>query len=126
MGVRSDVSPAANTALMAGGPPRPSPSQKQLKSKLLISTAVCAAGLSVSLAAVFLVRAGDSDARGAKPEPGVTYSNDKVARVPWSIHIVKIDRSRKDLTFFSAPAKDKVLGVGLIAEQARAIPREIV
>jgi hypothetical protein len=125
MGARADMSPAANTALLAGGPPRLPPSQQQLKSKFLIGTAVCAAGLLVSLAAVFLVRAGDSDARGAKPEPGVTYSNDKVARVPWSIHIVKIDRFRKDLTFFSAHAKDKVLGVSLIAEQARAITREI-
>jgi len=71
------------------------------------------------------VRADVSDARQAKSEPGVAYSNDRVARVPWSIHVVKVDRSRKDLTFFSAHAKDKVLGVSMIAEQARAIPREI-
>ncbi len=88
-------------------------------------TTMCAAGLLVSLAAGILARADVSDAREAKTEPGVAYSNDRVARVPWSIHVVKIDRSRKDLAFFSAHARDKVLGVSLIAEQARAIPREI-
>ncbi len=88
-------------------------------------TTFCATGLLVSLSAGNLARAGDSESREAKSEPGVAYSNDRVARVPWSIHVVKIDRSRKDLTFFSAHARDKVLGVSLISEQARAIPREI-
>lgn len=56
---------------------------------------------------------------------GVTHTNVRIAREPWSIHVVKIDRSRKDLTFFSAHAKNKVLGVSLLADQARAIPREV-
>ena len=87
--------------------------------------AVCGVALVGLLAAGILARADVSDSSPAKSEPGVTYSSDKVAHVPWSIHVVKVDRSRKDLTFFSAHAKDKVLGVGLLAEQARAIPREI-
>ena len=93
--------------------------------RLLRITTVCATGLLVSFSAGILARAGDSESRQAKSEPGVAYSNDRVARVPWSIHLVKIDRSRKDLTFFSAHARDKVLGVSFISEQARAIPREI-
>ena len=88
-------------------------------------TTVCVAGLSVFLAAGIPARAGDSESRVARSEPGVTYSNDRVSRVPWSIHVVKVDRSRKELAFFSAHARDKVLGVSLISEQARAIPREI-
>jgi hypothetical protein len=92
--------------------------------KLPNITAVCAAGLALFLASGILARAGDPESREAKTEPGVAYSNDRVARVPWSIHVVKIDRSRKELAFFSAHAKDKVLGVSLLAEQARAIPRE--
>jgi len=39
--------------------------------------------------------------------------------------VLKIDRSRKDLTFIAAHAKDKVLGVSRIAEQARALRPEI-
>jgi len=72
-----------------------------------------------------LSQARASDARDATSEPGLTYTNVRVANVPWSIHVLKIDRSRKDLTFFAAHAKDKVLGVSLLADQARAVPREL-
>jgi hypothetical protein len=58
----------------------------------------------------------------SQSEPGITYTNVKIASAPWSIHVVKIDRSRKDLTFFSAHARGKVLGVSVLADQARAIP----
>jgi hypothetical protein len=71
------------------------------------------------------LQAAASDARAPKSEPGVSYSNEKISRGPWSIHVLKIERSRKDLTFFAAHAKDRVLGVGMIAEQARGVPREI-
>ncbi|HEY0551700.1 MAG TPA: phosphodiester glycosidase family protein [Verrucomicrobiae bacterium] len=59
------------------------------------------------------------------PESGLTHTNVKVATVPWSIHVLKIDRSQKDLTFFSAHAKNKVLAVSLITDQAQAVPREL-
>lgn len=58
-------------------------------------------------------------------EAGLTYINEKVARVPWSIHVLKVDRSRKDLAFFAALADHRVLGVSLIADQARGVPPEI-
>ena len=107
-------------------PPVPT-ARKQGKFRVspLVFAVGCVAGLAVFLAAGLLVRAGDSDAHAAKSEPGVTYSNDRVTRVPWSIHVLKIDRSRKDLTFVAAHAKDKVLGVSLISQQARAVPPEI-
>jgi hypothetical protein len=103
-------------------PPLPSP-RKLAKPSLLVIVAVFATGLAVFLAVRMLVRAGASDAREPKSEPGVSYKNDRVTRVPWSIHVLKIDRSRKDLTFFSAHARGKVLGVSLIADQARELAR---
>jgi hypothetical protein len=63
--------------------------------------------------------------RESKSEPGLSYKNEKIASEPWSIHVLKIDRSRKDLIFFSAHARNKVLGVSLIADQARTVPSEI-
>jgi hypothetical protein len=60
-----------------------------------------------------------------KSEPGLSYKNEIVASEPWSIHVLKIERSRKDLTFYSAHARDKVLAVSFIADQARAVPREL-
>src|SRR5690349_7152178 len=61
----------------------------------------------------------------AAVEPGLTYTNERVARVPWSIHVLKIDRSQANLTFYSAHARGKVLGVSLIADQARAVPPDL-
>ena len=46
-------------------------------------------------------------------------------RVPWSIHVLKIDRAQSNLTFYAAHARGKVLGTSLIANQARAVPREL-
>jgi hypothetical protein len=59
---------------------------------------------------------------------GLTYRNDKLEspdRQPWSIHVLKIDRSRKDLTFHAGLARDKVLGVSTIREQASTLSRDI-
>lgn len=61
----------------------------------------------------------------AKSESGVKYSNDKVSREPWSIHVVKIDRSQKDLQFATPHARDKILGVSMLADQARSIPPQL-
>ncbi len=87
---------------------------------------ISAMGLAAFLAVgMLLVRAGASEPRAPKSEPGVSYTNDRIARAPWSIHIMKIDRARKDLTFFAPHAKEKILGVSLLAQQARSIPPEI-
>lgn len=108
-----------------GLPSHISPPRKHRERGPCKRAVICAASLCVSLALGTLARAGDTDAPEGKAEPGIAYSNDRVSRVPWSIHVLKIDRSRKDLGFFSAHAKDRVLAVSLLAEQARAIPREI-
>jgi hypothetical protein len=83
--------------------------------------AVVFAGLAAGMGE----RAEGSEAQEVKSEPGLGYKNEKIARVPWSIHVLKIDRSRKDLAFFAAHARNKVLGVALLSQQARAIPTEI-
>lgn len=56
---------------------------------------------------------------------GVTHSNDRIAQGPWSIHIAKVDRSRKDLTYFAPLATGKVLGVNRISQQASSVPPEL-
>jgi len=89
------------------------------------TTRRCAAWLGMLLTAIMLVDVRASEPREIKPEPGLTYTNEKITSEPWSIHVLKIDRSRSDLTFFSAHARDRVLAVSLIADQARAVPREM-
>ena len=82
-------------------------------------------GQSAELAPASFPSASDFKTAATKSEPGLLYKNETVASEPWSIHVLKIDRSQKDLTFFSAHARDKVLAVSYIADQARAVPREV-
>jgi len=85
----------------------------------------CAAGLGILLAVGILLRADHPSTADVKGEPGISYTHDIVASVPWSIHVVKVDRKRKDIAFAAPLAKGKVLGVSTIAEQARTLPPEI-
>jgi hypothetical protein len=83
------------------------------------------AGLALLLAIGIPPEARAAGSSLLKSEPGLSYTNVKVASEPWSIHVLKIDRAQKDLTFYSAHARGRVLGVSLLADQARAVPPEI-
>src|SRR6185295_13220668 len=56
---------------------------------------------------------------------GVTrgiYFHDIVAEVPWSIHVLKIDRSRRDLELQSTLGKGTSLGMATVPEQMKTLP----
>ena len=117
----SDMTTSANNMPAAGASSVLPPSLSlTLKPGRLVATWFIAAAMFVAGTGV---PAGAAEPKEVRGEPGVSYMNDKVSREPWSIHVLKIDRSRKDLAFYAAHAKDKVLGVAMIAEQARAVPR---
>jgi len=52
---------------------------------------------------------------------GFTYFNDVIKSVPWSIHVVKIERSRADLEFHTTLGQGSVLGMGIVSDQAKAL-----
>lgn len=54
--------------------------------------------------------------------PGLTYWNERRAEGPWSIHVVKVDRSRNDLRFRSMLARNTVLGLSSLSQQIRSVP----
>lgn len=128
---QSNVSPEDKLTSPPGAPPLlppplpPPPKGDKFRARPWLITLACVGALAVCFTVGMRLRVGASSARGPKSEPGVSYWNDKIAGVPWSIHIVKVDRSRKDLTFYAPLARGTVLGVSLIEEQARAVPREI-
>ena len=49
--------------------------------------------------------------------PGITYMHDEVPEVPWSIHIVKVARYRKDFRLETALGQSNSLGMSLLTEQ---------
>src|SRR5947208_13035971 len=106
-----EMKPSGNAMPSANGLPvfrRPlAHSQKRRRFTRIAITAMCAAGLAAFLARGMLLPTRASEPRETRSEPGLTYTNARVPSEPWSIHVLKIDRSRKDLTFFSAHARDK-------------------
>jgi len=55
-------------------------------------------------------------------EKGISYKHDRIASVPWSVHVVKIPRNEPTLEVRSTLAKGTVLGLSLLSEQALNIP----
>ena len=55
--------------------------------------------------------AADAPAKYASIGPGLTYSHERQGDVPWSIHVLKIARSRGDLKIVTPLAGGRVVGV---------------
>jgi hypothetical protein len=55
-------------------------------------------------------------------EPGIYYRNDKFPEIPWSIHVIKIERSHREFDFITTKAKDAVLGLSTLTDQIKGIP----
>ena len=71
----------------------------------------------------------NSGINGADPASdhtgGVTYVHDEVPTVPWSIHIVKVERARADLRFETTLGLGRHIGTSVVSEQVKAIPSEM-
>jgi len=53
---------------------------------------------------------------------GITYIHDEVAEVPWSIHIVKVDRSHHDLQFETTLGAGDRIGMSVVSDQVKTFP----
>lgn len=73
------------------------------------------------LALVSSTQAGptNSPARG---ERGLSYLNDVVPEYPWSIHLVKLDRTRRDYVFGSSLGGGEAIGMSTLSEQLKTLP----
>ena len=57
--------------------------------------------------------------------PGFAYLHRQVAEVPWSIHIMKIDRSRTNLELHTTLGNGNTIGMAPVSEQAARMPSRI-
>ena len=55
-------------------------------------------------------------------DKGISYQNDRIGSVPWSVHVVKIPRNDPTLEMRSTLAKGTVLGLSRLSDQALDIP----
>ncbi len=56
--------------------------------------------------------------------PGITYEHNEVPDVPWSIHLVKVERGRHDLRFETTLGAGQQLGMGLVSDQLKSLPSD--
>lgn len=57
--------------------------------------------------------------------PGISYTNERIARGPWSIHVVKAARGSGEYGFVSVHAKDGALGLATLSQQVAQVPRSL-
>jgi hypothetical protein len=60
----------------------------------------------------------------AVADRGYAYTNDIVAQVPWSVHVVKLDRRRTDLELDTTMGEGSCFGMETVSRQVAQVPRE--
>jgi hypothetical protein len=56
---------------------------------------------------------------------GFFYHHDEVAAIPWSIHVVKVDRTNPDFQLHSMMGKGNQIGMSTISDQVRGLPADL-
>lgn len=69
---------------------------------------------------------GQRDAGPLSPAipAGIEYTQRRDGEVPWSIHVLRIDRASKELKFETSVANGIILGLSTVSEQARSMDTE--
>jgi len=55
----------------------------------------------------------------------MSYVNDRIPEGPWSVHVLKIARSRKDYELHTTMARSGMLGLSTLSEQIKTLPPEL-
>jgi hypothetical protein len=64
-------------------------------------------------------------AQSAPRSGGLGYFNDRIEDKPWSIHVLKIDRTRSDYEFQTTLAKGSAFGLTTLTEQLKTLSPEL-
>ena len=64
-------------------------------------------------------RAADAPTKYPSIGPGLTYSHERQGEVPWSIHVLKIDRTQEDLRIVAPLARSRVVSVEPVNRMAK-------
>jgi hypothetical protein len=100
-------------------------SARRIRSGLALAGALSLLGLLAVAGQPGLLSASDSGQRPPKSDLGFSYQNDRDTDVPWSVHVIKVDRSNPDLELHTTLARGTVLGMSLLTEQIKSLPPDI-
>ena len=82
------------------------------------------ASVGIALISVLVPLRAEVESASApvRPTRGFRYQHEVVAEMPWSIHVVRIQRGHPELRLETTLGRSNTLGMGLVSEQARATP----
>ncbi|HVY71820.1 MAG TPA: phosphodiester glycosidase family protein [Verrucomicrobiae bacterium] len=83
----------------------------------------CLGGALVAVLLAASVAGGETNP--VKAPAGFSYHHDEIAAIPWSIHVVKVDRANADFQLHSMMAKGNQIGLVPISEQVRGLPNDL-
>ncbi|MFN7140759.1 MAG: hypothetical protein ACK4UN_15590, partial [Limisphaerales bacterium] len=76
------------------------------------------------LGSLQLASAGNIKISEQEISPGITYLHKTVADVPWSVHVLRIERNRPELNIVSTLPGGGYIGLTRLSDQVRYIPEE--
>jgi hypothetical protein len=83
----------------------------------------CSLAIAFTLSSLVWAGASGTNTESARPERWFQYTNEVIDDIPWSIHVVKLDRSSRDFEFVATLGKGNVFGMGTVSEQLKTLPR---
>jgi hypothetical protein len=78
------------------------------------------AGIASTAFLLLLTSCGSESPQAAGT--GISYHHETVAKVPWSIHVVKVERSRSDLELRTTLGRGARIGLNTLVRQIDALP----
>jgi hypothetical protein len=79
-------------------------------------------GIALQVGALAAALALASCGRDRTSAPGITYQHEKIPSVPWSIHVVRMDRAQPGLELRTTLARGTVEGLSTLVQQIQALP----
>ena len=68
--------------------------------------------------------AAEPGSGATRPDRPLTYHHDVDPKVPWSMHVVKIDRGHPEFSFATTLGDGRVLGMSTVSEQLKGLPAD--
>jgi len=60
-----------------------------------------------------------------KVPAGIEYTHHRIGENPWSIHILKVDRTKQEFRLVSSMARNRIFDLAPLSEQIKQLPKEL-
>jgi len=85
----------------------------------------CRLAIAFALSSLAFAAGSGTNGESARPERWFQYTNEVIDDIPWSIHVVKLDRSSRDFLFVTTLGKGDIFGMGTVSDQLKTLPQAL-